>query len=230
MNEQQSVKDRLKIFISSLGIGQNKFEANCGISNGYVNNIKSSITNKTLTKIINKYPQLNEAWLMLGIGEMLKAPEGNAVPLGIPRRAIAEEMTEVRFFHVSPSATFTEFISQASEIPDTISVMGELGEVLDDSFCVFQIDGDSMEPQIHSRSKVLCKEVKPTQWHNVRGVAVVAYKDRFVIKRIKRNNLASDGTLELVSDNPSKPSEEVATISDIRCIFSAVRLLSQPVI
>lgn len=224
------VKDRIKKFIDSQNLTIKAFEEMCGLSNGYISSMRKGLGGAKLNNVLTKFPNLNRDWLLFGEGEMLKAPEGNAVPLGIPRRAIAEEMTEVRFFHVSPSATFTEFISQASEIPDTISVMGELGEVLDDSFCVFQIDGDSMEPQIHSRSKVLCKEVKPTQWHNVRGVAVVAYKDRFVIKRIKRNNLAANGTLELVSDNPSKPSEEAASISDIRCIFSAVRLLSQPVI
>ena len=38
MTDNQSVKDRLKIYIKYLGIGQSKFEKQCNLSNGYINN------------------------------------------------------------------------------------------------------------------------------------------------------------------------------------------------
>ena len=72
MIENQTIKERLILFIKSLSIGQGKFEAKCGLSNGYVNNIKRSIQPDKLQKISLQYPSLNTGWLMTGEGEMLK--------------------------------------------------------------------------------------------------------------------------------------------------------------
>ena len=58
------MKDRLIFFLEYLGIGQNKFAQNVGLSAGYVNNLGD--------KILNVYPQLNEKWLLTGKGEMIK--------------------------------------------------------------------------------------------------------------------------------------------------------------
>lgn len=71
MTDNKTVKERLKEFINYIGIGQTKFEANCGLSNGYVNNIRVSIQPKTLQKIALSYPDLNRAWLLTGEGEMI---------------------------------------------------------------------------------------------------------------------------------------------------------------
>ena len=54
------MKDRLIIFLEYLGIGQNKFAQNVGLSAGYVNNLGESISSRSLNKILNVYPQLNE--------------------------------------------------------------------------------------------------------------------------------------------------------------------------
>lgn len=72
MTENQNVKNRLISFIKYLGIGQGKFEKECGLGNGYVNNIRVSITPNKLQSISLHYPELNQAWLLTGEGEMLK--------------------------------------------------------------------------------------------------------------------------------------------------------------
>ena len=66
------MKDRLIIFLEYLGIGQNKFAQNVGLSAGYVNNLGENISSRSLNKILNVYPQLNEKWLLTGKGEMIK--------------------------------------------------------------------------------------------------------------------------------------------------------------
>lgn len=68
----QTVKERLKTFIKLKGFGQGKFESMCGLSNGYVNNIRQSIQPDKLQKIALQFPDLNTGWLMTGEGEMLK--------------------------------------------------------------------------------------------------------------------------------------------------------------
>ena len=66
------MKDRLIFFLEYLGIGQNKFAQNVGLSAGYVNNLGENISSRSLNKILNVYPQLNEKWLLTGKGEMIK--------------------------------------------------------------------------------------------------------------------------------------------------------------
>jgi phage repressor protein C with HTH and peptisase S24 domain len=66
-----TTKERLIEFIAHLGISQGKFEKECDISNGYVNNIRTSIGQNVLDKILVKYLTLNKIWLLHGEGEML---------------------------------------------------------------------------------------------------------------------------------------------------------------
>lgn len=66
-----TVKNRLKAYISYRGIGQAKFEKICGLANGYVNNIRQSITPEKLQKIALSCPDLNTGWLITGEGNML---------------------------------------------------------------------------------------------------------------------------------------------------------------
>jgi len=66
------MKERLIKFLAHLGIGQKKFEQNCGLSNGFVNKVGDNITLKSLNKIEKTYPELNINWLKTGEGEMLK--------------------------------------------------------------------------------------------------------------------------------------------------------------
>lgn len=67
----QTVKDRLKMFIDYLNISVRKFEKNCGLPNSYCANIRVSITDDKLAKILERYPQLNKSWLIMGEGEMI---------------------------------------------------------------------------------------------------------------------------------------------------------------
>ena len=77
MNENQTVKDRLIIFIDYLGISVRKFEIECGLKNSYVNNIRKSITDDKLKLIADHYPNLNLSWLVLGHGEMILDENAN---------------------------------------------------------------------------------------------------------------------------------------------------------
>ena len=87
MTKNQSIKDRLLIFIAHLGIGQARFEKACNLSNGYINNSKGNFGAAKIDDILKTYPQLNRDWLMSGEGEMLKKTDikgnNNIVQTGI---------------------------------------------------------------------------------------------------------------------------------------------------
>lgn len=66
------MKERLIEFLAYLQIGQTRFEEKVGLSRGLINNLKGDVSLKSLKKITDAYPELNESWLCTGEGEMLK--------------------------------------------------------------------------------------------------------------------------------------------------------------
>ena len=72
-----SVKERLKKFAKTKEKSVRAFETNCGLTNGYINDIVGGRLNKpstqTLNKILTAYTgRINSAWLLTGEGPMLK--------------------------------------------------------------------------------------------------------------------------------------------------------------
>ena len=68
---QQSVKDRIILFIKKKGLSQKKFEKAAGLSNGYINSLRKSPTAEKMRSIIDAFPEINPQWLLTGEGEML---------------------------------------------------------------------------------------------------------------------------------------------------------------
>ncbi|MDE6492164.1 MAG: hypothetical protein K2L37_03340, partial [Lactobacillus sp.] len=84
--------------------------------------------------------------------------------------------------------------------------------------------------QIHSNTRVLCREIPPTRWHNLSEcVIVIAYSDKFVIKRLAANHLSSEDYIVLASDNPDYPKRDIVQLADIRAIFRAERIISSKI-
>ncbi|MDO4729092.1 MAG: transcriptional regulator [Bacteroidota bacterium] len=62
---------RILQFIDYKGISKLSFYKEVGLSNGFLDKNKS-IGGVNLVKILNKYPEINPLWLLLGEGEMIK--------------------------------------------------------------------------------------------------------------------------------------------------------------
>lgn len=65
-----TVGERMDIFIKSKGLGRYQFEMKCGLSQGYIANIRNSPHPDKLKRIVQVYPELNIEWLIIGRGEM----------------------------------------------------------------------------------------------------------------------------------------------------------------
>ena len=75
-----NLKKRLKTFISKKRLKISFFESEIGLSHGYVNSITKNIGNDKLERIVERFPELNIEWLLLGKGSMLKSiAPGSAV-------------------------------------------------------------------------------------------------------------------------------------------------------
>ena len=93
------MKKRLIQFLNHLEIGQDKFAKNVGLSRGYVNNIKDNMTLKSVNKIVQVYPELNEKWLLTGEGKMLKennisAPKPETNKMDNPNQILSERLEQ----------------------------------------------------------------------------------------------------------------------------------------
>ena len=67
---ENSVKDRFLLFLRINNIPKATAERSCGLSNGYLTQVKC-ISSDKLSKILNEYPQINRVWLLTGEGQML---------------------------------------------------------------------------------------------------------------------------------------------------------------
>lgn len=59
-----------------------------GLSTGFVNNIGDSIRRTSLDKISSIYPDLNIAWLLTGVGDMLTSDVPPARSVDIPEEIV----------------------------------------------------------------------------------------------------------------------------------------------
>lgn len=63
---EYGIKERLEKFIENQGVSVSKFEASCGLGNGYVRKIRSGIGSEKLADILRVYPNLDLYWLVTG--------------------------------------------------------------------------------------------------------------------------------------------------------------------
>jgi len=70
-----SIIERLEEYITSKNISIRQFEMNIGTSNGVIHTAiknRKDIRSSWISKIIEKYPDLNTEWLITGKGSMLR--------------------------------------------------------------------------------------------------------------------------------------------------------------
>lgn len=76
---ENTVKERIVAFVKAEQITAREFERRCGLSNGYVNNLKASPSSAVLQKILYTFPDLSQSWLLTGEGPMLSpVPDDSA--------------------------------------------------------------------------------------------------------------------------------------------------------
>lgn len=68
---EETINDRLRLFIKSQGMKVGQFEKSINVSLGFVNNISKGIGKEKLNTIRELYPMLNIEWLIFGEGPML---------------------------------------------------------------------------------------------------------------------------------------------------------------
>lgn len=183
-------KERLLIFINNLGLAVSRFEKTVELSNGYVNNIRKSISHDVLEKITSTYPQLEKKWLILGEGEMLV--NGNnagtskitMAPAGrFPKRGGAVGL--VKFYDVDFAAGDIAFYDDNNTITPAYEM-----DIPEFAGCTsFRTYGDSMEPAIKSGSILFATIVEDWSSHLEYGqiYGIVCTDKRKYLKYIRKD-------------------------------------------
>ncbi len=161
-------------------------------------NGKSDPSWKTLEQLVKEYPNINFEYLAKGIGQPLIDIEVEE-----DEELSTREFSyiDVPFISIKALATFKsnydpDFIQETQE---TYPVYG-LDQKTAEYCYVLEVEGNSMAPKITNGMKVLVRLEDPNNWCYASGVYAVFFKNFFVIKRIKRNQLMTIGTMELHSD------------------------------
>lgn len=148
-----TIKERMNTFIRYAGISVTKFERICGLSNGYVNNIRKSISPEKLEQIAKNFPELNKGWLMTGEGEMLKSAPEIASAQG-------ESMKEYETWLLpmdSHGGSLSGIPADGTLLQNCERVISPIKGV---DFAI-SVYGDSMAPEYPSGSRVLIKRINP---------------------------------------------------------------------
>lgn len=194
---ENTVKERIKLFLKHLGVGQNSFESNVGWSNGYINNTKNISADKLLS-VINEYPQLDIAWLLTGEGDMIKQDDVLRVH-NPPYPESINENVVVPLYDIEAAANLTMTMDNEKEnviayisLPNMPTVDGAVS-----------VRGDSMYPIIKSGDIVVFKWVSSPEYITFGEMYLISYMwdyDKHVtVKYVKRSQ--QPGYITLVSYN-----------------------------
>ena len=222
----ETVRERLVGFRAYKHLSQGRFEQSVGLSNGFVAKVGDTIRANNLKKIQEVYPDLNIPWLITGEGSMLKDAPPTISPV---KSYIRENLVNVPYVPAVAKASFVESLYDTTYEMDSYGIMPEDGEdLMSGDYIVYQINGDSMSPNIPNTSKVLAKKIPEEKWEMASGVVIIVYGKTLTIKRILKNGLFDGNYLTLKADNPEYGQFQVER-TEIRGMWQAIRIVSKKI-
>lgn len=206
---ETTIKQRVMSYIENIGITVREFERVCGMANGYVRGIDSSIGEKKLKTISLMYPSLNIEWLLTGEGEMLKDSQSNvtvsekptaSLPL-IPIDAVAgfpgDDDTGVKLvdceqYHVP------EFVAKGAQF-------------------LIRVSGSSMYPKYSNGDILACRKIDSVTFFQWGKVYVMDTCQGALVKRIFEDKDDSENVI-CHSDNYTNYPDFKLPKSEIRSL------------
>lgn len=208
MSDNQTIKERLISFIDILGISIRQFERECGLSNGYVKNIRQSIQPDKLNIIAEKFSTLNKSWLMTGEGTMLRTDATAGSVEEAEAKHSDKDIVMVPVLNLDARGGFAD-----NTVVDTPEYITELipfrtGVAQQGDF-VIPMYGDSMYPRYPSGSRLLVRKIECWREYLEFGACyVIELTDsRKIVKIVKRG--ADKEHFLLVSVNPDFEAQEI---------------------
>lgn len=165
--ENMSVRERMKLVLSEIGISEGVFEANCGLANGYVSSIGDSIRKNTQNKILSTYPDFDLDWVITGERPaIIENKHGNKFAL-LPN---GEYLMSMPCVEVEAQAGLLDSYSDV----EYLSEMNQYAMIVDKvhlgRYVAFRVEGDSMDDgtikSIPKGCKIATRELNREHWCN----------------------------------------------------------------
>lgn len=210
-----TVKDRIKEFCKAENSTVSAFEANIGVANGYVNAISKSIGLDKIKTILEKYPNLDIEWLLVGNGNMHKKDIALNTPTVSNDPSIGTPYYDVDFL-----GGFSEIFNDQTTIPAcNVQVPGFERASL---WC--NVTGHSMEPKINHGDIIALHEctINDIQYGEIYAVVLDTIR---TIKILRKGS--QPGKLLYVPINTPDYQEQEFDISRIIKIFEVVGSISK---
>lgn len=211
------VKERLIEFIKYKGLSLSKFEKYVGLSNGYVYNISKGIGSDKLQRILAKFPELNQDWIISGEGEMLKsAPEIAS--------AHGESMKEYETWLLpmdSHGGSLSGIPADGTLLQNCERVISPIKGV---DFAI-SVYGDSMAPEYPSGSRVLIKRINPESFIEWGRTYVLDTCNGVLIKEVL--HCSREGYITCHSINPDpKYADFDIPMTDVYGMYRVLMVMS----
>jgi phage repressor protein C with HTH and peptisase S24 domain len=245
---ETTVKERLIRFIKYKNLSQKRFEEAVGLANGYVNNIRKSITEEKLQKIALQFPELSKLWLLTGEGEMLAT---DVTPMRISETTdYATSKSGLKFKQREDGKIIMEVpivpISALGSNEDDYATIIENDELERMSFLVdavhhgkyvaFRVDGDSMDDGTRfgfaRKDLVLVRELSRDKWlprlhYREWPYWVVVFGNNVRIKQIIDQDDAGNITLHSLNPSPEY-CDFTLNMDDISRLYNVVQHIPHP--
>lgn len=221
--------ERLKVVRQARGLTQQQMAELLGVSRPSVTQLEGGRhqpSNEVLEIIVAKL-EVSRNWLWFGSGPMEeRSPVGGDVKV-LPDLA-GDDYLDIQLVSCKVRGSFLDLIDEGGRIGfeslDIVRIYDPTPEMRKPGTLGFEIDGDSMEPQLRTGMKVVGVRVNLADVKYITsGVYVVAFGNQLTIKRVKSNDILERGLLVLHADNPNAGSLPVAA-EDIRYVWKVTRI------
>jgi len=207
-----SVKERLKAVYKDLNLSQREFEDRWGVSNGYINSIKKSISDDKLEQLSKSFPDIDLVWIKMGIRknipynldkELTLVNNVSEPSVSYLPKVIVVDQNNNELITMVPHKAAAGYLNGYAD-PEYIENLPTivLPGCSNKTCRAFEIRGNSMGI-LHSGSYNIgefCESLNEIK--DRRTYIIVTKDDGIVIKRVI--NVKSESKLVLISDNPNK--------------------------
>ena len=224
------IKDRLFLYFQEKNLSNYKVEQACGLSNGYLRNLRKAPSIEIIDKILSKYTDLNREWLLYGEGSMLKTIvndpaqtqcRDNAETMPTTPTAQNEQRRTLPLIPIDAVAGYNGVDTPGINILDCTQY--EIPEFIEaHAEFMVRVTGASMQPNYHSGDLLACRKIYESHFIQWGKVYVLDSTQGAMVKRL----FPSDNTDTILckSDNPDYPPFSLPR-SDIRSISLVVGLI-----
>lgn len=200
---EDSVKERLREFISYKGLKIRQFCRSIGAASSYVSSMRNGVSQAMAIKIKEVYPELNLDWLLFGKGEMLVQEPKRSYEHGVP------------YYDVDFMGGFDVLAPDQTSNPEYLIDFPSYNRAT----CWCNVTGHSMEPEIHHGDIIALQHIEDISFIPMGEIyAIVTTNDMRTIKRIGAS--AQPGCYRLIPSNKNGDyDEQDIPIDRIRHMF-----------